>query len=155
LGQAANTLWVNDSATAATRVRALARRRTRVRRILDALVLAVTLAATGLCVSVYFRTQAELRSAQSRHQSAIDRVADLKRENEKLEREVEQLKSDPAMIEAVAREKLGLVRPGEIVIKIGQEQEASGPSVVKIRAREGEGTSLTPRMGDGYTHPSN
>jgi cell division protein FtsB len=122
--------------------------------MLDALVLAVILAATGLCVSVYFRANAELRSAESRYQSAVDRVADLKRENEKLEREVEQLKSDPAMIEAVAREKLGLIRPGEIVIKIGQEEEASGSGVVKIRAGE-EGSSLTPRMGDRYTQASN
>lgn len=117
--------------------------------------MAVILAATGLCVSVYYRTSAELRSAESRHQSAVDRVADLKRENEKLEREVEQLKSDPAMIEAVAREKLGLIRPGEIVIKIGQEEETSGAAVVKIGTGADEATSLTPRMGDGYTQPSN
>jgi cell division protein FtsB len=126
-----------------------------VRRILDALVVAVILAATGLCVSVYYRTSAELRIAESRHQSALDRVADLKRENEKLEKEVEQLKTDPAMIEAVAREKLGLIRPGEIVIKTGQEEEASGVSVVKIRSGVEEGASLTPRMGDRYTQPSN
>lgn len=41
----------------------------------------------------------------------------LKEENEKISREVEALKHDPQMIEKVAREKLGLVRDGEIVYK--------------------------------------
>ena len=138
MGQAANTFWVDEAASAApstTRVRALAKRRTRVRRMIDALVCAVILAATGLCVSVYYRAHGELATAMSRHESAAYRVAELKRENERLSREVEQLKNDPGMIEAIARERLGFIRPGEVVIKIGEEDDSSG-AVVKIGASD-------------------
>jgi cell division protein FtsB len=160
VSRVAHTTWVNDSATGTIRVRALSRRRTRIRRLVDALVLAVILAAAGLCVSVYYRSHAELAVATSKHQSALDRVNDLKRENEKLVQEIDQLKSDPRMIEAMAREKLGFVRPGEIVIKIGEPDNTSR-EVLRMRAsadesdqRDGE-PSLTPRMGDSYTRSSN
>ena len=162
MGQAANTFWVDEATSAApatTRVRALARRRTRVRQMIDALVCAVILAATGLCVSVYYRAHGELASAKSRHQLAADRFSELKRENEKLIREIEQLKSDPRMIEAIARERLGFIRPGEVVIKIGEEADDSSATVTRtgesdVRAGEVR-ASLTPRIGGSYTQASN
>ena len=42
-------------------------------------------------------------------------VAALKRDNVQLAREVHALKTDPARIETLARDKLGLSRPGELV----------------------------------------
>jgi len=123
--------------------------------LIDALVCAVILAATGLCISVYYRAHGELASAVSRHQSASERVAELKRVNEKLSREVEQLKSDPKMIEAIARERLGFVRPGDVVIRIGEEPEDSSASAVKMGASDNVRASLTPRIGDRYTQASN
>jgi cell division protein FtsB len=44
-------------------------------------------------------------------------VGNLKRENEKLNREVYALKNNPAYIEKIAREDLGLVKPGEVVFE--------------------------------------
>ena len=123
--------------------------------MIDALVCAVILAATGLCVSVYYRAHGELSMAMLRHRSAADRVAELKRDNEKLSREVEQLKTDPVMIEAVAREKLGFIRPGEVIIKIGEEADDSSAAVIRIRAGDNVRASLTPRIGAGYTQASN
>ena len=123
--------------------------------MIDALVCAVILAATGLCVSVYYRAHGELASAISKHQSAADRVAELKRDTEKLRREVEQLKSDPRMIEAIARERLGFIRPGEVVIKIAEEAAEPISEVVKIRASVNVRASLTPRIGGSYTQASN
>ncbi|HEV8482687.1 MAG TPA: septum formation initiator family protein [Blastocatellia bacterium] len=157
MGQVANTFWVDEAsaAPATTRLRALARRRSRVRRMIDALVCAVILAATGLCVSVYYRAHGELAGAMLRHQSAADRVAELKRVNERLAREVEQLKSDPRMIEAMARERLGFVRPGDVVIRIGEEADESSAAIVKIGASDNVRASLTPRIGDRYTQASN
>ncbi len=46
-------------------------------------------------------------------------IAQLKQDNAKLAREVHSLKTDPACIERIAREKLGLARPGEIVYYYG------------------------------------
>ncbi len=56
----------------------------------------------------YYRMQAQYRSLTA----DIER---LKQDNEKLNREVRLLKTDPACIERIARDKLGLARPGEIV----------------------------------------
>ncbi len=54
-----------------------------------------------------------------------DRLAEIERKNEAqraqnraLRREVRRLRDDPAALTAVARDELGLVLPGEIVIQI-------------------------------------
>ncbi len=44
-------------------------------------------------------------------------VDDLARERDELSRHVRRLRSDPLAIEAAAREQLGMVRPGEIVVR--------------------------------------
>jgi cell division protein FtsB len=43
------------------------------------------------------------------------------RENERLRREVRALQGDPAALERAAREDLGYVRRGEIVLKLDEE----------------------------------
>ena len=47
-------------------------------------------------------------------------IASLKLANAKLVHEVHSLKSDPAYLERIARDKLGLARPGEIVYYYGE-----------------------------------
>jgi cell division protein FtsB len=47
--------------------------------------------------------------------------ARLKNENMKIREEVQALKSDPAAIEKIAREKLNLARPGETIYQIVRE----------------------------------
>ena len=62
--------------------------------------------------------------AMRRTQQEIKKVnADmerLNRENLRLEEEVKELKSDPRKIETIARDELGLAKPGEVIIKIPQ-----------------------------------
>jgi cell division protein FtsB len=48
-------------------------------------------------------------------QKQIDQLND---ENRKLQEHVEQLKTDPAEIERIAREQLGLARPGEFIFRV-------------------------------------
>jgi len=55
-------------------------------------------------------------------QQEIDR---LNAENQKLQDHVQSLKSDPAAIEKIAREDMGLARPGEYVFKIPPRDAAS------------------------------
>lgn len=61
------------------------------------------------------RTQSEIRKVKA----DIDKLS---KENEALEQEVKDLKSDPKMIEKIARDDLGLARPGEVIIRIPQGQ---------------------------------
>lgn len=56
----------------------------------------------------FFRMQAQFRSLEAD-------ISRLKQENTRLLRDVRALRSDAAVIERVARDKLGLARPGEIV----------------------------------------
>jgi cell division protein FtsL len=64
--------------------------------------------------------------AMRRTQNEIQKVkADLEhlnKENAALDEERKALKSDPRLIEKIARDDLGLARPGEIIIRIPQEQ---------------------------------
>ena len=71
------------------------------------------------------RQRAELRAAQ-------EEVARIDAENRKLETEVAALKSDPRSLEKIAREKLQLVRPGEVVVILPDDwQQRVRPETVK------------------------
>ena len=62
------------------------------------------------------RTQSEIRKVKA----DLDQLG---KENATLEQEVKDLKTDPRLIEKIARDDLGLARPGEIIIRIPQEQQ--------------------------------
>jgi cell division protein FtsB len=61
---------------------------------------------------------------QKRLQAEIDRAEaandELRRENLRLRREAKALAGDPAALERAAREELGYVRPGEIVMQLDE-----------------------------------
>jgi cell division protein FtsB len=62
------------------------------------------------------RTQDEIKKVQVN----LDKLS---KENAELAQEVKDLKSDPRLIEKIARDDLGLARPGEVIIRIPQGQE--------------------------------
>ena len=67
------------------------------------------------------RTQNEIRKVRAN----LER---LNQENAALEQEVKDLKTDPRLIEKIAREDLGLARPGETIIKIPQAERPAEPA---------------------------
>lgn len=117
MSQAINTFPVNRL-NPPTGTNAIAERRVRSYRLMDGLIAMIILAAAAICVSVYWRTSSEMKTAVIRHQAAAQKVEDLKIETERLEREVKSLQTDKALIESLARRSLGLVRPGDVVIKV-------------------------------------
>jgi cell division protein FtsB len=52
-------------------------------------------------------------------------VAQVREENARLREMADRLKTDPTTIESLAREKLGLVRPGEILVVVKDVRPAS------------------------------
>ncbi len=87
-------------------------------------------AALGLCIFALFLHDifgAHGYLALRRTKNEIERVhgelARLNKENSELAEEVHALKSDPHKIEALARDGLGLAKPGEVIIKIPQSQQ--------------------------------
>jgi len=61
------------------------------------------------------RTKQEIAHVQSE-------IARLNKENAELAEEVKALKSDPHQIESIARDELGLAKPGEVIIKIPKSE---------------------------------
>ena len=70
------------------------------------------------------RTQNEIKKVEA----GLDQ---LNKENLQLEQEVRELKTDPHKIEKIARDELGLARPGEVIIKIPRAQQLPQDSTVK------------------------
>ena len=70
--------------------------------------------------------------AMRRTQQEIKKVTadldQLNKENAQLEQEVKELKTDPHKIEKIARDELGLARPGEVIIKIPRSQQLPADS---------------------------
>lgn len=77
------------------------------------------LAVAALCIAA-FGAQSLSRVWQIRHEvESLEReIAGLRAETAELQATVVQLRSDPDAIEKLARERLGLVKPGERVLKL-------------------------------------
>jgi len=70
------------------------------------------------------RTQHEIRKVKA----DLDQLT---KENAALAQEVKDLNTDPRLIEKIARDDLGLARPGETIIRIPQGQWAEQSPVAK------------------------
>jgi cell division protein FtsB len=75
-----------------------------------------------------FGTHGVLAMRRSAQQAAEiqQEIQQLNDENQKLENRVRSLKTDPSSIERIAREEMGLARPGEYIFKI--QPKAGEPS---------------------------
>lgn len=75
---------------------------------------------TLLVLQDVFGTHGVLAMRRSQQQAADiqKEIKQLNDENQKLQDRVRSLKSDPAAIERIAREEIGLARPGEYIFKI-------------------------------------
>jgi cell division protein FtsB len=66
------------------------------------------------------RTQKEIQQIQEQ----IGKIAD---ENKSLSSQITSLKSDPKAIERIAREEMGLARPGELIFKLPDSDKPGDP----------------------------
>jgi len=64
-----------------------------------------------------------MRHTQSEINKVLADLDQLNKENMQLEQEVRELKTDPHKIEKIARDELGLAKPGEVIIKIPLSQQ--------------------------------
>lgn len=65
----------------------------------------------------------ESMRAQRQYQELVSSLDTLRRGNAQLRDDARRLKEDPATIEALAREELGLIRPGEVVFILKDERK--------------------------------
>ena len=72
------------------------------------------------------------RRAQRREMQALAaEIENLRQENLQLGQTVKDLRSDPDAIEAVARERLRLGRPGEVIITLSEEPPSPPPAATR------------------------
>ena len=97
------------------------------RRSLDTIVYAVfALILIALAVDGIFGPHGFIATYRLKLQvqQAQQKTQELNRENQEFAGQVQQLKSDPSAIERVAREKMGLVKPGQLVFKLAPQSSS-------------------------------
>lgn len=84
------------------------------RPVLGATVLLVLalLAIAGL------KSSRDLEAARARERLLEKRIAETRAESERLRVRIDRLRNDPSMLERLAREDLGMVRPGDVIIEL-------------------------------------
>ena len=87
------------------------KRRRRTGNLLTGLILLVMILGVGVQL---YRLQGQLRSARDEEAALAAQITQLERENESLSEDLANA-GDPALIEKIAREELGMVMPNEKV----------------------------------------
>lgn len=93
------------------------------------LLIVLGLGLLALVVHALFgaRGYVALRQQRKEYERLKQEIQALREENQQLIEEIKTLKSDPEMIERIAREELKLARPGETVIALPQTQTQEPP----------------------------
>jgi cell division protein FtsB len=133
LNRVGNTYWLSNRQTtqsfAAQRITALSVREFSrdllptalhgLRLIPSWILLAMILVATlGICSTVILRSREELKVSTREYGRIGDEIASIRRSNNALEVQITRITSDPSAIESAARERLGMVKPSDIVVPI-------------------------------------
>lgn len=88
----------------------------------------VLIAAAAIGVSFYQQMRAELEAARAEHARIETTAVDIQIANERLAAEISDLRNNPEVIEQAARQLLGMVRPGEIVLSVKPPNPSEGSS---------------------------
>lgn len=111
---------------------------TRTRHSILSLVLVLVFTGFGFAIfRICSDRQAQFEAKLAELDSVNDEVANLQLQNEKLKRKVELLKTE-AGVEEVAREKLGLVKPGELAYAVVPPPPPQFASAEDISVKYGE-----------------
>src|SRR5260370_22891255 len=99
--------------------------RLRSRRLPSVIVVMAAVMLVLGWLSCYRQTRSELSAAVAEEQAETLRVDNLRIQTQRVQAQIERLKSDPKAIEMLARQNLGFVRPGEIIIRIRPDSNSS------------------------------
>jgi cell division protein FtsL len=78
----------------------------------------ILVATLGICATVIVRSRAELQASSVEYARMTNEIDSMRRANTALQLQVRRMASDPTAIEAAARERLGMVRPNDIVVPV-------------------------------------
>lgn len=97
-----------------------------------AVLATVMLATTAVCATVIIRAQSQFSSAAAQQRRTVVEIDALRRSNEQLKLEIARITSDSNAIELAARERLGMVRPNDIVVPIESIKTSSAFGTVSF-----------------------
>ena len=69
----------------------------------------------------------KMQDLKQKNKDYAQRIIDLQKKNVNLEREMQRLETDPAYLEKVGREKMGLIRDGETVYRVVPAKKIQKP----------------------------
>jgi cell division protein FtsB len=71
-----------------------------------------------------------MRRSRAQIQAIQAKIAKLDQENRDLQQRIQNLKTDPSTIEKIARDRMGLARPGELIFRLPEAKSSrtSAPS---------------------------
>ena len=95
------------------------------RRTLQMLLVFVTVVLV-INALVGERGLTETLRARKQHQELVTAIDRLKADNTRLRDEARRLRSDPSTIEALARQELGLIKPGEMLFIVKDAKPSAG-----------------------------
>ncbi len=95
-----------------------------------AAILGLALICVALVVHEIFGQHGYLALQKQRreHDALQQQIQQLQKENQQLQTQIKSLKTDPKAIEKVAREQMGLARPGEIIYSLPDKHAQNNPS---------------------------
>ena len=80
------------------------------------LVAVIVLTVLGLTATAGFKSYRDLDAAMSYERQLLEEISEAKERVRLLDRRIDRVRNDPAMLERLAREDLGLARDGDVVI---------------------------------------
>lgn len=93
-------------------------------RFANSLLWVVAIIGIGLAIGYFFWPQFVKHEELKRTEKSLQtRVESEEVKNMRLRREENDLKTNPNYVEKVAREKLGLVKPGELIYKFEEDKQ--------------------------------
>lgn len=79
-------------------------------------VAVIVLTVFGLTATAGFKSYRDLDAAMGYERQLLEEIAEAKERVRLLDRRIDRIRNDPAMLERLAREDLGLARAGDVVI---------------------------------------
>lgn len=76
----------------------------------------MVLTVLGLLATAGFKSYRDLESAKNHERKLLEQIAAAEERVRLLDHRIERIRDDPAMLERLAREDLGLVKDGDVVI---------------------------------------
>ncbi|MFL6264068.1 MAG: FtsB family cell division protein [Thermoanaerobaculia bacterium] len=88
---------------------------------------ATVLLVFALLAIAALKSNRDLQAARAHERLLKEKIAATRAESERLQVRIDRLRHDPGMLEKLAREDLGLVRPRDVVIELPDPKAAPAP----------------------------